>query len=318
MNLSRPNPIRYTRPQRLAMLFLLAMIIGTEIFGYFILSDEGKAEELVQIPSEVLALQSEAEKPGNEYSGYGSEVIEKFNPNELNAQQWQELGFSPKQVQTILKYKNSLGGYFSSKEQIQNCYVISDQKFAEIEPYIVFGDLTPASGGVSISRNDYLNKAYRTTAAHYVKFNPNSYRAEDWQKIGFSERQAGTILKYKALLGGKFTSLEQIRNCYVISDEKFLEMKPFIILTEGDSSTVKEIPQTQDPVPAGIRKFNPDNLTREDWEKLGFSERQINTIFNYKKSLGGKFKDAETLRKCYSISAGKFSEIEPYLDFNMN
>jgi len=307
MNLPRPNLIRYTRSQRLAILILLAMIIGVEIFGYVIINDEDKTDP-IEIPSEVLAVQSEIEKSENLVSSHRSSEIEKFNPNELNSQQWQELGFSPKQVKTIFKYKKSLGGRFDSKEQIKKCYVISAEKFAELEPYIVFSEnkfKEPEKyGGRQKPRIDYR------------EFNPNDYLQKDWENIGFSAKQAQTILKYKRSLGGKFSSLEEIKKCYVISEEKFDEMKPYMIL--ASSGKLKEnIIEPEVSVPR-ITKFNPNNLTREDWKTLEFSERQINTIFNYKNSLGGKFRDAETLRKCYSISPEKFAEIEPYLDFDMN
>ena len=57
-------------------------------------------------------------------------------------------------------------------------------------------------------------------------------------------------------------------------------------------------------------------MNHEDWIKLGFTEQQVNTILKFKRSLGGKFKDAKTLKKCYAISEEKFNEIEPYLIFD--
>ena len=58
-----------------------------------------------------------------------------------------------------------------------------------------------------------------------------------------------------------------------------------------------------------------NNLNVEDWVKLGFTEKQANTILNFKRSLGGKFKDANTLKKSYAISEEKFKELEPHLIF---
>lgn len=63
-------------------------------------------------------------------------------------------------------------------------------------------------------------------------------------------------------------------------------------------------------------KFNPNNLNYEDWMKLGFTDKQVTTILNFKRSLGGRFKDAKTLKKCYAISEEKFKEIEPHLNFD--
>jgi hypothetical protein len=50
---------------------------------------------------------------------------------------------------------------------------------------------------------------------------------QQWQKLGFSEKQASTILKYKDIVGGKFISKEQLKKCYAISEDKF-KMESFI------------------------------------------------------------------------------------------
>ena len=47
--------------------------------------------------------------------------LSAFNPNELNEEEWRSLGFSERQVATILKYKNVVGGEFTSKEQLKKC-----------------------------------------------------------------------------------------------------------------------------------------------------------------------------------------------------
>ncbi|STD03235.1 Helix-hairpin-helix motif [Chryseobacterium carnipullorum] len=60
-----------------------------------------------------------------------------FNPNDLDAMQWEHLGFSEKQVSTILNYKKMVGGQFRSKDQLKKCYAISAEKFSELESYIM-------------------------------------------------------------------------------------------------------------------------------------------------------------------------------------
>ena len=84
-----------------------------------------------------------------------------------------------------------------------------------------------------------------------------------------------------------------------------------LILDTSVETSITTILQTK-----VLEKFNPNDLTREQWMDLGFTEKQVNTIFNYKKSLGGKFNDAATLKKCYSISEEKFAEIEAFLVFD--
>jgi DNA uptake protein ComE-like DNA-binding protein len=289
-------------------LALIALLIFLEI-GNFIFSRNNKNPEKIIVPKEILALSAEA---GREPKPAFQKVeLTEFDPNHLTGEEWEKLGFSEKQVQTILKYKYSLGGNFTSKEQIKNCFVVSEKKFRELEPYIKIGKIP--SPKISDDTNLHSEKSQKPKI-QYVPFDPNQYTKQDWMKIGFSEKQANSILKYRKSLGGEFHSLAEIQKCYVISDEKFEEIKPYIRFSkiEEKSSDI------QNPAPDKIEKFNPNNMKGEDWKLWGLTDRQINTIFNYKNSLGGKFKDAETFRKCYSISPEKFKEMEPYLDFNLD
>lgn len=232
-------------------------------------------------------------------------VYKSFNPNDLPQQGWEKLGFSPKQAESIMKYKQIVGGKFTSKEQIRKCYVISDEKYTEMKAYILLPEKS--------KEDEKLSSKQIRKNIQYIKFNPNIFSEKDWQKLGFSSKQAIAILKYKSNLGGQFITKEQLEKCYVISDEKYREMEPYIDLPEKVELLKKEENEVEKNVLT--EKFNPNNLNHEDWIKLGFTEQQVNTIFKFKRSLGGKFKDAKTLKKCYAISEEKFNEIEPYLIF---
>lgn len=58
--------------------------------------------------------------------------------------------------------------------------------------------------------------------------------------------------------------------------------------------------------------FDPNNLSIENWLKLGLSEKQARIIKNYE-SKGGKFKSKEDVKKMYSISPQQYQQIEPYI-----
>ena len=61
--------------------------------------------------------------------------------------------------------------------------------------------------------NIFSNTDYVAAEKIQLKnFDPNSLSADDWKALGFSERQTATILKYKNVIGGNFTSKEQLKN----------------------------------------------------------------------------------------------------------
>lgn len=273
--------------------------------------DEEKYREL----SPFILLPTQSKSNFIDYTFSKTKVVYKnFNPNDLPQQGWEKLGFSPKQAETIMKYKQIIGGKFTSKEQIRKCFVIDDEKYAEMKAYILLPEKS--------KEDEKLSSKQIGKNIQYIKFNPNNYSEKDWQKLGFSSKQAISILKYKTILGGQFKTKEQIKKCYIISDEKYQEMEPYIDLPNNVEYKA-ELPKVESKIVENkvekielTEKFNPNNLNHEDWIKLGFTEQQVNTILKFKRSLGGKFKDAKTLKKCYAISEEKFNEIEHFLIFD--
>ena len=233
--------------------------------------------------------------------------LTEFNPNALSKEDWQKLGFSDKQAQTILKYKGILGGNFSSLEEIQKCFVISDEKFEELKPYIRLENTTIQNGKSNVEfKSNYHSKDLKISQ----KFNPNSYTESDWVILGFSEKQAETILKYKKFLGGTFTSKEEIKKCFVINDTSYNQLAPFLLLPE--TKAIKKFTSTSTKVQ--LKPFDPNSYSKEDWIAIGFSEKQAQTILNYKsKVLKGSFKSPEDLKKCFAVSPEKFAELQPYI-----
>jgi competence protein ComEA len=59
--------------------------------------------------------------------------------------------------------------------------------------------------------------------------------------------------------------------------------------------------------------FNPNHLPEGDWQRLGFSEKQIHSIKNYE-SKGGVFRSKADVKKMYAISETEFNSIAPFID----
>ncbi|WP_164466366.1 helix-hairpin-helix domain-containing protein [Chryseobacterium carnipullorum] len=237
-----------------------------------------------------------------------------FNPNDLDAMQWEHLGFSEKQVSTILNYKKMVGGQFRSKDQLKKCYAISAEKFSELESYIM---LPEAGKDHHFEKFDkYEKKEIRISG----RFNPDRLSAAEWIRMGFSEKQAEAILKYKNYLGGSFISKEKFKECFIISPASYTKLESYLILPaktpEGFKSHGKNY-TVQSKI--HYRNFDPNSLNSEDWQALGFSEKQANTIVNYRdRNLRGSFKSLEDIKKCFVISKEKFEELSPYIKLNTN
>ncbi|MGI9582130.1 hypothetical protein ACR1PO_13005 [Chryseobacterium sp. RRHN12] len=243
---------------------------------------------------------TEASKPAS---------LSDFDPNVLNKEQWKKLGFSEKQTATILKYKDMVGGTFTSKEQLRKCYAISEEKFNEIASFILLPELTEKENSKGV------NTSGKRGITISGKFNPDQFSADDWHRMGFSERQAEAIIKYRNYLGGSFISKEKFKECFIISPENYSKLEPYILLPAKTPESFRKFAKSN-TVKSKIQyhNFDPDQLNLDGWKALGFSEKQAAAIISYRdRNLQGSFKSPEELQKCFVISAEKFQEMKPYI-----
>lgn len=241
-----------------------------------------------------------------------TEILTEFDPNELDENQWQKLGFSEKQTATILKYKQIVGGKFLSKEQLKKCYAISDEKFIQLQSFI----LLPENNKDAKSGSFNFEKKSITVSG---KFNPDQYSQNDWENMGFSEKQAAAILKYKSFLGGSFVSKEKFKECFIISDENYAKLAPYLILPVNTPANFNPYDRklNAQKIKIQITPFDPNTLDTAGWMALGFTEKQANVIVNYRdRNLKGSFKTLEDIQNCFVISPEKFAELKPYIKLN--
>ena len=59
-------------------------------------------------------------------------------------------------------------------------------------------------------------------------------------------------------------------------------------------------------------EFDPNSIGEKEWQRLGFSIKQIRVIRNYI-SKGGKFYKKEDLKRIYSIPEAQYSLVEPFI-----
>ena len=239
-------------------------------------------------------------------------ILTEFNPNDLDESQWKNLGFSEKQVKTILKYKDIVGGNFKSKAQFKKCYAVSAEKYESLEKYIL---LPENNSDFKNNQNNY--KPYEKKRLNLKgKFNPDLYSQKDWENLGFSEKQSVAILKYKNYLGGSFISKEKLRECFMINDEQFSQLSPYLILPSKtpENLAYKFDKKKEKEVVKINYYFDPNDLNQGQWQALGFSEKQANVIVNYReRNLRGSFKSLEDIQKCFMISPEKFEEMKPWI-----
>lgn len=207
----------------------------------------------------------------------------KFNPDQFSADDWLRMGFSERQAEAIIKYKNYLGGSFISKEKFKECFIISPENYSKLEPYILLPAKTPEN-----FRNFAKNNPIKSKIQYYT-FDPNQLNLNEWKALGFSEKQAATIITYRDRnLQGSFKNPEDLQKCFVISAEKFQEMKPYIKLQE------KQQEKTD------FSKTDLNTITFKQLIEFGLDERSAGSIISFRNKLGG-FMNKQQILSTYNI-----------------
>ena len=78
------------------------------------------------------------------------------------------------------------------------------------------------------------------------RFNPNTVTLEELVRLGFSERQAESILNYRAK-GGRYRRPSDFAKSYVVADSVYKRLEPFIDIpridiNKADSATFETLP----------------------------------------------------------------------------
>ena len=258
-------------------------------------------------------------------------TLQNFNPNDLDEAEWMSLGFSERKVATILKYKSVVGGQFNSKEQLKKCYAISPEKFVELENYIILPETNIKNTSYKNYSSNYPKRSYAPYSKSYDskglkipgKFNPDTYTAEDFMNLGFTEKQSLSIIKYKGFLGGSFISKEKFKECYMINEGNYKQLAPYLILPDQAPDRVPEkksfsnFSEQNGTKESTFEHFDPNMTTLEEWRKLGFSEKQAQVIINYRdRNLKGSFKSLDDIERCFVISKEKFELLKPFIVLN--
>ncbi len=301
----------FTASERNGTIVLLIIIILLSIFislqGKFISLPKENFTEfdafLASIPSKNDSLQNKfkynpqtinSELPTNseqagEHSVYHTKELFNFNPNELPIDDWVRLGLSPAQARSIKKFEEK-GGKFESKEDVKKLFVISAERYQELEPFIVLPEKKMEAQSSDNSKSTIANRK----APSIVELNTaDSSLLVSVNGIGpaFAKR----ILEYRERLGG-FCKIEQLKEVFGIDSTKFVSLKDFVKVD-----------------PSYVRKININSAQPSDFKKLPYISWPVaNALVNYRKA-HGNYGSVAAIKGCALITEELYNKIASYL-----
>ena len=222
----------------------------------------------------------------------------EFDPNTVDYHTLLRLGFKRNEALGIIKYR-ARGKRFEIKEDLASCYTVSEEMYRRLEPYIVIGEefaLRP------FAQHDYPTRTFDSTRrARYkrdtlplVLFRLDTASVGYLSQIGFSVRQAEVLVKYRDMRGG-LRSIDEVAECYVVSDEMIERLQPYLIFEakEPTTPTLLELNRADSAALVAIR---------------GIGAKTAAAIIDYRRRLGGFYR-VEQLSEVRGITEQNYERI---------
>lgn len=207
-----------------------------------------------------------------------------FDPNQLEESDWRRLGLTEKQVKAVKNFE-AAGGKFSRKEDLKKLYVISDDFYNSVEPYIKI----PAD-------SIHFRAGFKKPEKKMLEIDINSADTSLFKKLrGIGSGYAKRIIKYREALGG-FASIDQVMEVYGLPPQLFDTISMYLTIDT-----------------AGLVKMNINACTVEELKKHPYINwNTANAIVAYREK-HGFYKNVFDVRKTDLVDDDLYRKIAPYL-----
>ena len=227
----------FSKGERVAIVTILAVILVLILACLFRPSRKSLSDASLHNLDSLLELRQAAiEQQQLQQAEKLQEVAElhpfPFNPNTITEEEWLQMGLTDRQVRNIMNYK-AKGGKFYSKNDLGKLYTISEEEFAQLEPFIVLPEVsrgknteTSSKNGVSTGSTTAATAPAEKKAIPIVDLNTvDSTTLVELPQIG--PYTAVRIIEFREKLGG-FVDKEQLRDVKGMDDARFAAIQPYI------------------------------------------------------------------------------------------
>lgn len=218
-----------------------------------------------------------------------------FDPNTVTYDELLMLGFDKRTAVGIVKYRTA-GKVFGIAEEFALCYGVSDEMFARVRPYIKIGSryaTKPTKRSERLTDSTKLVRKSRFSPRPFEPFKIDTVGVNYLRLIGFSTRQAELLIEYRNRGKGIF-SMNELRDCYAVSEEMADSLQHFVILS------------VRDPHEGLVEINSADSATLR--KVRGIGAKTVVAVMQYRKFLGGFYKK-EQIAELKCVTAENFAKI---------
>lgn len=244
----------------------------------------------------------------------------EFDPNTIDREGLERLGFSARQTATIINYRNA-GAVFRKPEDFARCYSVSDEKFDELRPYIRIAEAPQTTGPADdayendITENPSLTVPTSSNGSRSSR-DRDSYSALDDTYLsnlidlnsadsatlvtvrGIGALTAGRIVQYRRMLGG-YADVSQLKEIVGMTDQNYAMIIQQIFV---DTVGIKKI---------DINFASPESMKGHPY----ISSRTLDKILKHRQLKGG-WSTTEELIEDNILTEKEAARLIPYLYFS--
>ena len=145
------------------------------------------------------------------------------------------------------------------------------------------------------------------TAIQYFDFNPNTISKDSFAMLGFSDKEAQAFINFRSS-GYTFYEAEDITSSFIITQNDYERLKPYIRLNNGKHKTQKKHNQINKDIQLDINTASPS-----EWKQLyGIGPTYAERIIKFRNALGG-FHTINQIKEVYGIHDTTFQNIKEHL-----
>jgi len=177
----------------------------------------GQIDKVYGLSGEVIAVFRDSlfagPKPHKHQNRTSRPRISPIDINTAAEQDWVRLpGIGSVLSKRIMKYRKARGG-FSSAEDLQKVYGLSQETFTRIRPFL------------------QVSEEVVSNSANYSPIDINQAEASEWESLpGIGKKLADRIIRFRKKLGF-FYSPEQIADVYGLGSETYQQIRPYLLVS---------------------------------------------------------------------------------------
>ncbi|MFT4544297.1 MAG: competence protein ComEA [Bacteroidia bacterium] len=160
------------------------------------------------------------------------------------------------------------------------------------------------------------SKPWLPKAIDYFKFDPNKLDSTGWVALGFSPKQSAAVIRYRSA-GAVFRKPEDVKKLFVVDDEKYTQLEPFIDIKpiankpkkKWDKPKYEPKPKWEKPIyaPKHIELNTADSTMLVEVRGIGPFFARV--IIEYRDKLGG-YRTKQQVLEVYGMDSAKYAKIE--------